>query len=299
MANNHQYHFKGDDFVNLYSISAEITTKSPLHIGTGETYQESPGDKSSKDDKKIPQIAQIDRDFNNLPYIPGSAIRGVVRHYLLNIFSCFGTTIAQDPDYDKLNHFRIMKQDDQVKYMETQASLLEQLFGTPFCESKIEFWDAHLLPSQTVTQSSYAAKGWNASRMSYVVRSVAIDPVTGAAEENKLYSFDVAPTGLKFSMHVVGRNLSDAEVGFLLLGLRGFNSSLYPLTIGAMSGRGFGRMNFKLNGIYKVDKTGLPQWLSKISQSGDAGYGALAQGSDLSAQAVNYINSFKQTFMNS
>ena len=244
-------------------------------------------------DEEPHEIGNIERDVNGLPILTGSALRGVVRHYLLSLFISFNNgKIADAPDYEN-SEFKTMNQEKQKEYMKS-ASLLEQLFGAPFCESKIEFWDAPLL--QKFKESRYKSKGWDTDRQSYVVRSVAIDPVTGAAERNKLYSFDVIPPGMQFCLTVVGRNLSDPELGMLLFGLEGFNSPIYPLTIGAMAGRGFGQMSFKLESIYHLKKEDLPEWVALASCTDRAGYSLLTGLKLPETEVEKSIKAFKSGF---
>lgn len=299
MSETYQFKFKGDDFENIYRIEATLIAESPIHIGTGDARQdkelwESMKQKEeAKKDEEPPKIDEIERDVHGLPLIPGSALRGVVRHYLLSIFRSFnGKCIAYDPDYET-KEFKQMNQTAQIEYMK-KASLLEQLFGTPFCESKIEFWDAPL--KHKADGSKYRRKGWDPERQSYVVRSVAIDPVTGAAERNKLYSFDVVPQGLQFGFNVAGRNLSDRELGLLLFGLEGFNSPIYPLTIGAMAGRGFGRMSFKLEAIYSLFRGQLSDWVKLASTKNGAGYISIEGLKLPDEKRDEFLSKFKSDF---
>lgn len=301
MIETYQYRFKGDNFENMYRLEGILTVLSPVHIGTGEarpdleTWKKQKEKGEISEDEEPHEIGEIERDARGLPLITGSALRGVVRHYLLSLFRSFnGGAIARDPDYEG-NEFKQMKQEQQKEYMKS-ASLLEQLFGAPFCESKIEFWDAPLL--NKIEGNRFKTRGWDPARQSYVVRSVAIDPVTGAAEQNKLYSFDVVPPGLQFRLNVVGRNLSARELGMLLFGLEGFNSLIYPLTIGAMAGRGFGRMSFKLENLYRMGNTKdeLSKWITLSADNQEAGYQLLSQFKVPDEEAKKFIQTFKSAF---
>ena len=186
-----------------------------------------------------------------------------------------------------------MNQNAQIEFMRNRASMLEQLFGTPFAEGKIEFWDAPAA-KKVVAPQLWKAKGWNDERQCYIVNSVAIDPATGAAEKHKLYSFEVTPAGVEYQINIVGQNLSDEELGQLLFGLEGFNSKIVPLTIGAMSARGFGQMSFKVEKIYRITKDELPAWIETTLMSQDsAGYEALPE---IVGLADTMIRSFKTKF---
>ena len=290
-----EYKFKGDAFENRYRIQGVLETQSPLHIGSGTRRREKL-DAIENDRAKAEETVDIDevvRDANGLPYIPGSSLRGVVRHYLLKIFQHYNPNIATAQDYDA-DDFRTMEQRRAVEYMRTGASMLERLFGTPFCASKAEFWDAKL-KQKIHASSKKKKKGWDDERQTYPVRSVAIDPQTGAAEKNKLYTFDVVPAGAQFEVNIVGQNLNDAELGFLFFGLFGFNSEIFPLTLGAMAGRGFGRMRFKVENIYRLQANDLENWVNVALMNEHAGYNLFQHLQP--AEADKLLNQFKSEFL--
>ncbi len=290
-----------DSFENRYRIEGELIALSPTHIGSGETRQDE-NNPAKKENESPPEISEIVRDFEEKPYLPGSALRGVVRHYLLQIFKPISLNIANDPNYetDKLplldsnleyKLFKDLKQKEQIEYMKQNASLLEQLFGTPFTKSKIEFWDAPAC--NKISAPEFENRGWDEERQSYVVHSVAIDPKTGAAEKHKLYSFDVAPAGLRYEVNIVGQNLSEIELGFLFFGLEGFNSKVFPLTIGAMAGRGFGRMELRVKDIYCLEARDLEGWIGNTKSNDSAGYNAIPDD----CKSEKLIQDFKDEFL--
>ena len=109
---NPEFVLKGDEFLNRYRIEGTLTTTSPLHIGTGEARTESlPEDQSRPDEEH--HVDEIARDWRGLPYLPGSALRGVLRHYLWHIFHGFGRAIAPDP-----NQAAPENQEKAIAYME-------------------------------------------------------------------------------------------------------------------------------------------------------------------------------------
>lgn len=283
--------FKGDPFVNRYRFEGELIAQTPIHIGTGEVRQEERRDaKKDSVEPETQEIALIAHDIQGRPYLPGSTLRGVVRHYLLQVFRGFANGLAADPDFEK-EELRGLDQNQQISYMNEKASLLEQLFGTSFCESKVEFWDAPAI--NTVQAVNYNEKGWDQKRQCYVVRSVAINPETGTAEAHKLYAFEVAPPGLRYNVNLVGQNLTEEELGFLIFGLNGFNSDIFPLTIGAMAGRGFGRMKFQLTKVYRMQSADLKQWAEKAVESDHAGYHILPLAT---IDTPSLIAPFKEAF---
>jgi len=282
-------------------LKGTLTATSPTHIGTGETRpierkKENTEKNTTQDSTDISMIA---RDCSGSPYVPGSAIRGVVRNYLLQIFRNFSEKIARDLDFEPVlaDAKEANKNQDKV-YQEQydKASLLEKMFGTPIWAGKIECWDA---PSTgKIDGTCFKDKNWDQERQCYLMRSVAIDPVTGAAEAHKLYTFEVAPAGLSYKVNIVGQKLDDTELGLLLFGLNGFNSGIYPLTIGAMSGRGFGQMSFTLDKLYVLDESSeaIKEWALQASQHDHAGYHSLQEMS--ATEKAELINTFKQCFAN-
>ncbi len=284
-------------------LEGTLTATSPTHIGTGETR---PVDRKGKNGDKdaapaSTDISMIARDCSNKPHLPGSALRGVVRNYLLQIFRSLPGNIARE---EADSYFEDVvakakadekKQDDLYQDEYNKASLLEKVFGTTLWAGKIEFWDASA--TSKIDGKCFKDKDWDQERQCYLVRSVAIDPVTGAAEAHKLYTFEVAPAGLSYNVNIVGQKLDEKELGMLLFALNGFNSGIYPLTIGAMSGRGFGQMSFTLDKLYVLDDSpeAVQAWAVLASEHDHAGYCGLPEKS---ADMQALIDTFKQQFVN-
>lgn len=285
--------FKGDDFQNRYRIQGVLTARSPVHIGTGDSRDDNEAVRESETaEDKPPQIDEIVRNLDGMPYLPGSSLRGVVRNYLLQIFRPFGNRIAEGRDYET-DDFKNRNQNENIDYARKNFSLLEMLFGTPISETKIDFLDAYLV--NKVSGKGLAGKGWDEPRQTYVVRSVAINPVTGAAERNKLYSFDVIPQGLQFEINIEGQNLSNMEAGMLLFGLYGFNSEIFRLTLGAMAGRGFGRFSFALKNIYCLTRENLSDWTTAAATSDHAGFDLVPKVEEAQQEALR--QEFKQALI--
>jgi len=262
MSTNSAKQFKGDDLSNRYRIKGTLRTISPLHVGTGE-----------ESDDRIPRITRSQRqsraetpvnvstvikDVNNKPYLPGSALKGVVRHWLLHVLRGVHEDWANQRNYEDTKYTEL-EQDKQLEEVK-KFSWLELLFGTPFHEGKVEFWDAPC----TTKNLSAADKllQWRNESLTYVDTSVAIDPVTGTAKENLLYKAEIVPPGVEFEVNIVAQNLSEEELGLILFGLQGFNSEIYPIQVGARGGRGFGRMHFALGAVHALESiTAIRNWV--------------------------------------
>ena len=266
-------YLKGEGFQNRYRFSGTLTTCSPLHIGSGEESESLYSNDEiermkleikEKKLKKIPAVSTIVRDSEGKPYIPGSSVRGVVRHWLYSVFSAIGEDFATSRDYQKLVE-STNDQDEQITLMKEKYSWLELLFGTPLNEGKVEFWDANCITN--VNDKRTNLLHWNPDTLTYVDTSVAIDPTTGTALENMLYRTELVPAGIKFEINIVAQNLSELEIGIILFALQAFNSKIFPITIGAGSGRGYGRIRFDPKIIYGLEAENVRRWASEVLQA--------------------------------
>ena len=270
-------YLKGDPFVNRVRITGTLTTRSPLHVGTGQLSAYTETTKEGKEEQR--KKAMIITDHRGKPLIPGSSLRGVMRHWLLQILQGMGDTWASFPNRDTLQD---VNQADQIEVMRESFSWLELLFGTTFNAGKIEVWDTECLTGEIDAPDSLLH--WNKKNLTYVSTSVVIDPETGTAKEQLLYNSELVPRGVQFRITITGQNLSDTELGLVLLALKGFNSQIYPIRVGARSGRGYGLMEFKLEKIYYLGKDDAATWIAGLINSlddsekaEDAGYFALPE----------------------
>lgn len=261
---------KGDTFSNRYRITGTLTTVSPLHIGTGD---ERPMEFRSEEEKKktiekagkIPSISTIITDHRGKPLIPGSTLRGVLRNWLLTVLEGIGPQWAVERDYAG-EGLLDLDQALQIQRVKETFSRLELLFGTPLNAGKVEVWDAMCRTCDPQAMND-SLLGWNDQRLTYVDTSVAIDPDRGTAKDKLLYKADIVPPGVTFELNLVAQNLSDEELGLLLLALEGFNSQIYPIQVGARGGRGYGRMEFKMETIYRLESEEVKNWLKETLQA--------------------------------
>ncbi len=271
-----EHTLKGEKFVNRYRITGKLKTRSPLHIGTGETKpvekktKKKGGKKEGKEkiaDKKKDEAREKDnhdiscvaRDHRGKPLIPGTALKGVMRHWLLHVFHSLGTDWAIVRDFNA-KEYENLSQEDQHNEIKG-FSRLELILGTPFNEGKVEVWDATC--STTAAPVSKAFLNWNSELLTYVTTSVAINPETGTAQEHLLYNNEVVPPGVEFDLTLVGQNLDPIELGIVLFALEGFNSSIYPMQLGARNGVGYGLMEYVPGPMYRLDQTNIRQWMDE------------------------------------
>lgn len=271
---------KGDRFQNRYRLEGKITTRSPFHLGSGSiTHRQG---LLNKEEEPV-DINAIATGLNNRPVIPGSSLRGALRNYLLQVFSSGGPGIAWDQDYKDLVRTTpdLQKQKAQIDFMRTQASMLERLFGTPFAEGKIEVWDGECTTTNLSVDPSIASRDkppfWDPTRMTYVAKSIAIEPGARVVLEQRLFHYEVVPPGVSFKITLAGQNLTDMELGMILFGLEAFNSKIWPLTLGADEGTGFGKFQFELSKVYRLKRSDLSAWVASALQHGHAGYHGLEE----------------------
>ena len=269
-----------DSFRNRYRITGTLETRSPFHLGNGE-FETRKGliNKESAEKDKPVKVSAIATDWEGKPVIPGSALKGSLRGYLLDVLQHFGRKVAFDNDFEKLaKEDDYQTQAEQIRFIKNSedVSHLERLFGTPWYSSKIEVWDANLIIDPTFSVDARLETPrppyWDKKRWTFVDQSVAIDPKTHTALDKRLYHYDVVPPGLKFEVNITGRNLGEMELGMLLLGLEAFNSDIWPLTLGGMGGRGFGRFRFTFGKLYCLKADQLPDWIETSIRNNHAGY---------------------------
>ncbi|GEM_PF-1094985 len=262
---------KGSDFKNRYVFRARLTARAPFHIGSGKVIERQ-GLVDEKNNKNI-EISGVVVDGESKPYIPGSTIRGVMRDWLRDVWQ------LNDRDDKKLS--QILKPEiEKIKKKKTnpdeisqetanllmsQKSLLEVLFGSVFSEGKLEVWDARCLTCVN-TPTNPALSGWDRDRLTYVAKSVAIDPDTSTARERRLYNFELVPEGAEFEVILSGQNLSDEEAGIVLLALEeGFNHPVSPIALGSMTKRGFGRFSVSGLELFRLTKNDISKWRKVIA----------------------------------
>ena len=264
---------KGEDFLNRYRISGRLTTRSPLHVGTGERQ---PAEQTGDDAEQTAEIGLVARDYQGKPLIPGTAIKGVLRHWLLHILASMGEAWAVERDFNHAD-YTDKTQQQQHDIIRSRFSWLEMLFGTQFNEGKIEVWDATCATEAAAVADDFL--NWSSERLSYVTTSVAIDPATGTAQDGLLYSNEVVPPGVSFDFTLVGQNLTELELGLVLFALQGFNSSIYPIQVGARSGAGYGLMRYSNTSIAALDRDKVSAWVQHVMSGAQdaAGYFALRE----------------------
>ncbi len=257
---------KGGSFVNRYLFRGVLTAHAPFHIGSGGTVTRT----EMVDDDNNPLLISAvvtDGDDRPKPYIPGSSLRGAMRDWLSRVFG--------EEDREEKVLKSALKGLDALNVAGKQTRM-ERLFGTVYGEGKIEIWDAPCI-SAVDTPSNSHWSGWSRERLTYVAKSVAINPVTGTAEDKKLYNFELVPEGSQFQFTVTAQNLSRDEAALVLHVLEGFNHSTDPITLGSMTKRGFGRFACSVTEVYRLSQSDVSEWMRLAAGDNRAGFESICR----------------------
>lgn len=209
---------------NRFKITGVITTKSGMRIGVGRS--------ASITGSDMPIVL----DSQNRPFIPGSSIKGVFRTQAEQIINAFITSptdptdiIEKDNATRKLEEFS--KRDDAAKYeyiiKNSNTNEIVKLFGSTLLAGRIFFRDA------LVVDNSF----------SYIEtrNGVKINRDTGTQESGKLYDYDTVPAGVNFTFELAIENVTDVQLGLVLLLLDSWKSNGFQ--IGGFTRRGLGWMS--------------------------------------------------------
>lgn len=275
---------KGGRFLSRYVIKAKLTALTPFHIGDG-SMREPEGMVDEKKNNKQLKCNAVVTDGNGKAYIPGSSLRGALRDWLRQGYENMTENLYSEDAKKEMAKIRDNKElkpeqkdDAIVSFIKDNSSALERIFGTQLNEGKLEVWDAYCTSKiNTDTDKNGQMCFWNKDRMTYVAKSVAIDPETGTAEDGKLYNYELVPAGATFDATFSAQNLSLEEAKLLLAVLKeGFKKedNDNPITLGAMTKLDFGRFVIAEPEIYRLDKNTLDKWRDKATKTENkcAGY---------------------------
>jgi CRISPR/Cas system CSM-associated protein Csm3 (group 7 of RAMP superfamily) len=180
---------------------------------------------------------------------------------------------------------------------------VEEIFGSASTDSpvavggKAEFWDARF---HRMADSSRNVPYWNESRFTGVSTSVAIDRDTRVASHRRLFHREFVPPGIIFEVAVSGQDMEDDELALLIATLDGFNHTESPITLGADTGNGWGKLIWKLQEIDRFTENDFEEWANLNSPP--VGYDALkpvppAELARLQKQAASLLSSSLTPFI--
>jgi len=197
-------------------FEGEIETLTPLHVGSGRPEL---GEERGVD---LPVL----RDVKDVPYVPGSSLKGKIRAEAERIARTLGYTICTPPDVADMCGSKATREED--------LCIMCKIFGTASVKggisraSKVKFRDAY--PSSSI-EAMITRTG------------IALDRETGSVRPGALYTVEGVPKGTVFELEIVAENLTDEEKKLLKAALKSVEDS----SLGGQSTRGFGKVKFVIN----------------------------------------------------
>lgn len=212
-------------------IELELTAKSPFRIGAGKKITlTSPID--------LP-VLRIPLNGLDVPYIPGSSLKGVFRSTAEFIAKSSGVNdvcMAGDGCRSSYNEYlnQILKSGefDKVRDILSKYCLICKLYGSGSFASHITFSDAY--------PKGYVPVG--------VKTGIAIDRKSGTAKGGALYSVEFVLPNTKFYCRISLKNNPNYAIGLLAYILELINKGF--VKIGGFKARGFGTFQIKPINIY-------------------------------------------------
>jgi CRISPR/Cas system CSM-associated protein Csm3 (group 7 of RAMP superfamily) len=195
--------------VQTYTLTAIIN--SALCIGSG-------GSSGSLADKPIV------RNASNRLIIPGSHLKGRLRHECEKLARGLGLTVSESPNPGQM--------------METQGCVISEIFGNPVSASRLVVDDllcessAQELPSEVIRPG------------------VTVNRRRGTVEDEKLYFLEISPPnqGLIFSGSIHLIHPPDYAVPLIIAGLHHINA------LGGSKSAGLGWLTWSLPETFKIDR---------------------------------------------
>jgi CRISPR-associated RAMP protein (TIGR02581 family) len=220
-----------DTFKNRLELAGTLTTVTALKIGAGRSI--------SPADPDVPVI----KDVDGQPLIPGSSFKGALRSRLESFLRGINIEFANDPSELSsstwMNRVKAAKQavdaNAKIDAIERDIQLTNHLVqltdkvsglcGAPWLAGKLQIRDL------TVQKHNWFGQ--------YQERDgVAIDRDTETAADKRKYDFQVVPAGTIFDFKAAAENLTEPELGLLMLGLTQFEHEMVPLGGGRSRGLG-------------------------------------------------------------
>lgn len=264
-------HLPGPHVHNEVLLTGTLTTRSPLHVGSGlqiaGTREERHRDRDPTEHETSnlngvmlippanPQGAHAEdpaRDAKTLwplpgaaPFIPGTSLRGVLRSWVRGVLCAYpgAATDSGDPnvsaeDLEKVvqAHADPAERDEaRAEQLRQNLDLLSGLFGCTWWRSKVEVDLARL--------ANPAEAGPGLVRR---LPRVAIDHELGTVSGGKLFQVEMVRPGVTFAFGVRARNVRGWELGLLLAALDAFNHDAFPLRVGGHTQQGYGELDCRV-----------------------------------------------------
>ncbi|MHA1250703.1 MAG: type III CRISPR-associated RAMP protein Csx7 [Candidatus Helarchaeota archaeon] len=220
-----------DIFLRSLKIKGEIITKSRIHIG------------STRDivafERADSLLSKIFFQGQDLPYIPGSSLKGIFRTVSENILESIGFNVCELNDRES-SCFKTGQ--DILVYAQAgdNKKILEELnnfcfackiFGGTNYNSHIIFSDANPLNINSVATG--------------IAPGIAINRMDGTAIQGGLFHYEYILPGSKFSFQIIIKNLPNFLIGLIFKVLHLINKNI--VLIGGKKRAGLGEISILIN----------------------------------------------------
>jgi CRISPR-associated RAMP protein (TIGR02581 family) len=194
-------------------------------------------------------------DLRDVPYIPGSSLKGVFRTTAGKLALSRGLNVCYAGEgckekFDnslKLKYYEILQnavetgvEEKIVEVLSSKYCLICRLFGTASYSSHIRISDAY--PSQSEIPSTSVKTG------------IAIERRSGGAKTNALYQVEFVNPGAKFYGSIILHNFPNYGIGLLAEILEQINKGY--IKIGGFKSRGFGSVRITIESLKGIVKSG-------------------------------------------
>lgn len=237
-------------FHSRWLIRGRLVLDAPLALRTGDAEErEMPG---ADEDDVAPSVALVHRAFDGRPMIPGSSLKGVLRHWLA----------ARLPGNDE-----DVRQALKALLGHGPEPVPEKPDQEASTGGRAEVHDAIAAWAVTTGQRDEAPPALP------LRSSTAIDPDTRTAERRKLFHGEQVPKGATFCVEITGDNLDcqpdgkpdpkAGDVELLLAALEGFNTGSGDIapSLGGGGSTGKGRASWHLDEVRCMDARAVALWL--------------------------------------
>lgn len=217
------YWLSHDVILREISIKFELETKSPLRIGAGKGSILSPLD--------LP-VLTIRIGESNLPYIPGSSLKGVIRSAAESISKSLGLNSC--PGGNECNRKYRENLDYYIRSGFPREKIIEDVLSK-YCLTCKLFGSASFF-SHVLVEDMYPvgipSRG--------VKTGIAIERRSGSVRRGALYTVEYVNPGSKFEGNIVMRNTPNYCIGLISMVIDQINNGL--IRIGGFKTRGFGKV---------------------------------------------------------
>jgi CRISPR/Cas system CSM-associated protein Csm3 (group 7 of RAMP superfamily) len=217
---------------NRWLIEGTLTTIAPLHIGNGEVTTRK--DLSNVASGERIEIDAIATDVYGKAYLTGSTLKGKLRAAAKNL---------------GLNSTERLFGSEDVDHPNAVGGKLE-LCDAPAIVPALDF-------AESIVQTPY----WCAERLTGVAAGITLNRQRRTASDERLFHFEFVPKGVTFKIKISGPNLDNGEVDDLLRALESFNAANGRLTLGASDSDGWGRLNWDLTKLKRMQQEEIRRWL--------------------------------------